>query len=62
MRAYRCSVCNYLYDIQSADLDVEGNPIPFEKLPDDWKCPICGIEPDLFIIVESDRTPDVPAK
>lgn len=31
---YQCEICHYLYD--------ENNPIPFEDLPDDWVCPICG--------------------
>lgn len=29
---YRCKICGYEY---------EGST-PFEQLPDDWKCPICG--------------------
>ena len=31
---YICSICGYVYD-------EEGN-IPFEELPEDWKCPLCG--------------------
>ena len=27
-----CSICGYVYDGET----------PFEKLPEDWKCPICG--------------------
>jgi flavin reductase (DIM6/NTAB) family NADH-FMN oxidoreductase RutF/rubredoxin len=34
-----CSVCGYVYD---------GSAGPFEKLPDDWKCPICGAEKGAF--------------
>ncbi len=32
---YICQICGYVYDD-----DKEG--IPFEQLPDDWKCPLCG--------------------
>ena len=59
MKAYMCSVCSFLYDNETAEKDIEGNLISFENLPDDWECPICGIAPDLFIVVESDRTQDI---
>ena len=32
---YVCSVCGYVYD------PAENDGIPFEDLPDDWKCPRC---------------------
>lgn len=35
---YVCSVCNYEYD----------GDVPFEELPDDWICPICGMGKDAF--------------
>lgn len=35
---YVCSVCGYEYS---------GN-IPFEKLPDDWTCPVCGQPKKVF--------------
>jgi len=60
MNAYICSICGFLYDDESADENVEGNPVPFEELSDDWICPNCGVKPDLFLPAESDRTPDVP--
>ncbi len=59
MKAYMCSVCSFLYDDETAEKNIEGNPISFEDLPDDWECPNCGIKPDLFIEVESDRTQDI---
>lgn len=38
---YKCTVCGYVYD--------EANEaIPFEDLPDDWQCPICGTEKEDF--------------
>lgn len=35
---YVCSVCGYVYD----------GDIPFEELPDDYKCPICGQPKSVF--------------
>ena len=61
MNAYICTICGFLYDDESADRNLEGNSVPFEELPDDWTCPNCGVKPDLFSSVESDRTPDIPA-
>jgi rubredoxin len=43
MQKYVCNVCGYVYD--PAKGDPEGNippGTPFEKLPDDWACPVCG--------------------
>ena len=49
MDKYECSVCGYIYD------PVEGDPpsgvmpgTPFEELPNDWVCPICGAPKDAF--------------
>ena len=58
IKPYICSVCGYLYDIESAEKNIENNVIPFEELPDDWTCPDCGVNPDLFTQTDSDRTPD----
>lgn len=43
MQKYVCGVCGYVYDPEKGDS--EGNipaGTPFEKLPDDWTCPVCG--------------------
>jgi rubredoxin len=43
MKKYVCGVCGYVYD--PAKGDSEGNipaGTPFEKLPEDWTCPVCG--------------------
>ena len=39
---YKCTICGYIYDDEKED-------IKFEHLPDDWKCPICGVGKDIFI-------------
>jgi flavin reductase (DIM6/NTAB) family NADH-FMN oxidoreductase RutF/rubredoxin len=43
MKKYICNVCGYVYDPAKGDPD-NGVPAgtPFEKLPDNWVCPICG--------------------
>jgi len=46
---YRCTVCGYIYDPEVGDPDSGINPgTPFENLPDDWTCPVCGIGKDMF--------------
>jgi len=43
MDKYRCVVCNYIYDPVLGDPDNGVKPgTSFEKLPDDWVCPLCG--------------------
>ena len=32
-----CAVCNHVYDAAK-----DGGGLPFEQLPDSWKCPVCG--------------------
>jgi rubredoxin len=43
MQKWVCTVCGYVYD------PVKGDPengvaagTPFEKIPEDWVCPVCG--------------------
>ena len=43
---YICQICGYVYDD-------EKEKVPFEQLPEDWKCPLCGA-------VKSDFKPEVP--
>lgn len=40
---YTCKVCGYIYDPEKGDPDSGIAPgTPFEALPDDWTCPVCG--------------------
>lgn len=40
---YRCTVCGYIYDPEQGDPDGGIKPeTPFEQIPDDWVCPVCG--------------------
>jgi rubredoxin len=49
MSKYICEICGYIYDPMKGDPS-QGIPAgtSFEKLPDDWKCPICGVEKNMF--------------
>ena len=49
MEKYVCGICGYVYDPEAGDPDAgvaEGTP--FEKLPEDWVCPLCGAAKDEF--------------
>jgi len=51
MNKWKCSVCGYVYDPEAGDPDSNIPPnTPFEKLPDDWVCPVCGATKDKFEI------------
>jgi rubredoxin len=44
MAKYKCIVCGYIYDPELGDPDGGVAPgTPFEEIPDDWVCPICGV-------------------
>ena len=49
MDKYVCSVCGYVYDPEDGDPDngVEAGT-SFENVSDDWTCPVCGAEKELF--------------
>lgn len=43
MAKFKCTVCGYIYDPEKGDPESGVNPgTPFEDLPDDWVCPVCG--------------------
>ena len=43
MARYECTVCGYIYDPETGDPGTDIAPgTPFDKLPDDWVCPVCG--------------------
>ena len=46
---YKCTVCGYIYDPELGDPDGGIKPgTPFEEIPDDWVCPVCGVTKDEF--------------
>lgn len=49
MAKYRCTVCGYIYDPEKGDPDGSIKPgTPFENIPGDWVCPVCGAAKDQF--------------
>ncbi len=49
MKKYQCDICGYIYDPAAGDPDNNIPPnTPFESLPEDWVCPICGATKDQF--------------
>jgi rubredoxin len=49
MDKYECTICGWVYDPEVGD-PVGGIAagVAFEDLPDDWVCPQCGAEKDMF--------------
>jgi len=49
MDKWECLVCGYVYDPATGDPEHSVPPgTPFEKLPEDWVCPVCGASKDQF--------------
>jgi len=49
MENWICTICQYVYDPDQGDPDhgiAAGTP--FESLPGDWCCPLCGAGKDVF--------------
>ena len=45
MDKYKCVACGYIYDDA-----VES--VKFVDLPEDWVCPLCGVQKSSFVKVE----------
>jgi flavin reductase (DIM6/NTAB) family NADH-FMN oxidoreductase RutF/rubredoxin len=53
MAKYKCTVCGWVYDPEIGDPDGGIAPgTPFEKIPDDWVCPVCGAAKSDFEKIE----------
>ena len=49
MKEYECEPCGYIYDPELGDPDGGIEPgTPFEEIPDDWICPVCGVGKEEF--------------
>jgi len=49
VQKYECTVCGWIYDPEKGDAVGGIEPdTPFENLPDDWECPVCGAKKDEF--------------
>jgi glutamate synthase domain-containing protein 2/rubredoxin len=53
MAIYECSLCGYIYDEEQ-----EG--VPWDELPDDWTCPVCGSPQAEFSLVERGAPVEAP--
>ena len=55
MKKYRCVVCGYIYDPAIGDPDSGIAPgTPFEEIPEDWMCPVCGVSKEDFEPLEEE--------
>ena len=46
---YVCDICGYVYDPELGDPDNGVAPgTPWEKVPEDWVGPLCGVGTDQF--------------
>ena len=52
-RKWQCMACDYIYDEELGD-DEEGLApgTGWEDIPDDWYCPDCGAEKEMFMEME----------
>ena len=52
MKTYVCTTCGWEYVPEIGDPDGGIAPgTPFEDIPDDWVCPVCGLGKDVFEVV-----------
>lgn len=48
MEKYECA-CGYIYDPELGDPDGGIAPgTPWEEVPEDWVCPVCGLDKTSF--------------
>jgi rubredoxin len=49
MNRFECEICGWSYD-EELGLPEEGIPpgTPFDQIPDDWVCPDCGANKEVF--------------
>jgi len=59
MEKYICSICGHVYDAEEGDTYNEIEPgTPFDELPDEWVCPVCGASKDNFQFDDEDVEED----
>jgi rubredoxin len=50
LEKWECTVCGYIYDPELGDPEHGVEPgTPFEALPENWVCPVCGVPKDQFV-------------
>lgn len=46
---YECGACGYIYEPIKGDSKTDISPgTPFEELPANWRCPVCGVRKTQF--------------
>ncbi len=49
MHKFKCRICGYIYDPAAGDPGGNVMPgTPFERIPEDWVCPVCGASKEEF--------------
>jgi rubredoxin len=49
MQKWVCVPCGYVYDPEEGDPNNGIDPgTAFEDLPEDWVCPVCGVDKSFF--------------
>lgn len=55
MDKYICTVCATIYDPTLGIPEDEISPgTPFEKIPQDWMCTVCGSPKDKYILLSEE--------
>ncbi len=48
-KQYECEICGHVYDEELGDPDSGIEPgTRWEDVPDDWRCPECGVDKSHF--------------
>ena len=56
MIKFRCTLCNYVYNpFEGAPDDGIPAGTPWEEVPEDWQCPLCGAGKEDFVEVIEDE-------
>ncbi|ACK69273.1 Rubredoxin-type Fe(Cys)4 protein [Gloeothece citriformis PCC 7424] len=55
---YECRACGYVYEPNKGDskLDISAGT-PFEELPVNWRCPVCGVPKTQFVNIGAVNAP-----
>ncbi|WP_456391924.1 rubredoxin [Persephonella sp.] len=51
---YKCRICGYVYSPEKGDEKRAIKGIPFERLPDNWRCPVCYYPKSHFYQIKKD--------
>lgn len=56
MDKYICKICATIYDPEKGDAE-DGIPpgTPFENIPEDWTCPVCGSPKNFYKILPEEE-------